>query len=343
LLVLQILKQFANPFFGERAAERPTGARDLAVLVVLYSPGHFVRPALNALLLYNRLEALGVPVYKLEVALGSDHHVLPSGKRTVLLRSSSCLFQKERLLNVLASRVPPTYKKLLFLDGDVLLGNADRSGPHWYDVLSLLLDHYEVVQPFDVSGHLDLSFSRVNSVKCSVFHANKRSSLDSQIPAQKLHTGLAWAFSRAWLDAQGGLFDAAIHGGGDSVNAAAFGGYSVCMPDSVDGEASPACLAGGGRILVTAYASEYVDYAARAAAHAPRVASAHTLVAMDMWHGAHSKRQYSARLAHFAGVRNLSELVRTDAQGIYEFVPDSSVAAEMNATKHLRLLPCAAR
>ena len=242
-LAPQLLQRFVNPFFGGHVRQKPAGPKDLAVLSVLYSPGRFVRPVLNLLLVQNRLAALDVPLFLLEVALGDDQHVLPPGPRTLLLRSSSCLFQKERLMNVLEATVPATFTKVLFLDGDVLLANSQPGGAHWYDTLSSLLDSHDVVQPFDLVGHLDLSFRRVSRVKCSVLHANHKTSLDSQIhKLGSLHTGLAWAFRRDWLRVQGGLFDAAIHGGGDSVNAGALGQYHVCMPFS-NGSLDQACCA----------------------------------------------------------------------------------------------------
>ena len=328
--LLQLLLRYANPFFGEHTRQKPEGPKDLAVLSVLYSPGRFVRPVLNLLLVQNRLAALGIPLFTLEVALGEDAHVLQPGARTRLLRSSSCLFQKERLMNVLEASVPAAFTKVVFLDGDVLLANSQQGGAHWYDVLSELLDSHDVVQPFDLSGHLDLSFKRVSRVKCSVLHAHRNASLDGQIPQQGLHTGLAWAFRRDWLQAQGGLFDVAIHGGGDSINAGALGQFPVCLPQP-DGASDTACLAGAGRILVPAYVQQFQAYAAKVAAHPPRSAFAPTLVALDLWHGSHKHRQYTKRLEHFTDVGDVGELVRTDGQGIYEF-REGAAAALMNST-----------
>ena len=305
------------------------------MLSVLYSPGRFVRPVLNLLLVQNRLDALGIPRFTLEVALGDEPHVLQPGPNTLLLRTTSCLFQKERLMNVLEATVPERFTKVLFLDGDVLLANSEPGGAHWYDVLSKLLDSHDVVQPFDMSGHLDLAFRKVSRVKCSVLHAHHNASLDSQIPGlhggQPLHTGLAWAFRRDWLQAQGGLFDAAIHGGGDSINAGALGQYQICQPRS-DFSADPACLGGAGRILVRSYVRQFKEYEARVATHPPRSTYAPTLVALDLWHGSNKNRQYTSRLAHFESVQNVDNLVQTDAQGIYEFRPGLAKAEQMNAT-----------
>ena len=107
--------------------------------------------------------------------MGGARFVFPPGPRTLRLRTSSCLFQKERLLNLLEARVPQQYGKVLFLDADVLLGDAGGGG--WYDSLSHLLDAHEEVHPFDLTGHLDLAFSRVSGVKCSVMHASHDASL----------------------------------------------------------------------------------------------------------------------------------------------------------------------
>ena len=308
---------------------RPRGPLDVAVLSVLYSPGHYTRPVLNLLLVENRLEAAGIPFFKLEVAWGDDPHVLPAGPRTLHLRTRSCMFQKERLMNVLEASVPANFSKVLFLDADVML--ADTRGGHWYDSLSQLLDSHDVVQPFDLAGHLDLSFKRVSNIKCSVLYAYKGQSLDSQIRRRNLHTGLAWAFRRDWLQQQGGLFDLAIHGGGDSVNAGAVGKLRVCMPEA-DGLPDPECLGGAGRIMVPAYAAAYQTYVDRVATHRTRETSAAGLVALDLWHGSRKRRKYTSRLDHFEGVADVAQLVQTDAQGILEFRPKVKAAEKMNAT-----------
>ena len=167
----------ANPFFGEASSQLPAagGRRDMAVLMTLYSPGRWARPVMNALVMQNRLQAQGVPLYVVEVAVGTSAHVFQASPHTLLLRSDSCLFQKERLLNVLEKRVPKRYTKLLLLDGDVSLSSA--TDEHWYDTLQRLLDSHDVVHPFDVCGRLDLSLKNVDGVRSSRASAAARADI----------------------------------------------------------------------------------------------------------------------------------------------------------------------
>lgn len=324
----------ANPFFGPAAAAMPRegGRRDLAVLMTLYSPGRFVRPVLNALAVKNRIEAAGVPLYVVEVAVGKEEHVFPPGPNTLLLRSDSCLFQKERLLNVLLQKkVARRFTKLLFLDADVGLASHQPDGPHWYDVLSDLLDSNDVVHPFDVCGYLDLAMRRVDEVKCSVLHATRTRPLDPQLST--LHPGFGWAYRRDWLTRMGGLFDLAIHGGGDSLNGAAVGRFDVCWPDaSPPPDGFKHCKLAFNGLLVQAYAEQFGKYALAARADPPRVSVA-PLLAVHYWHGRKQKRQISRRFDHFQNISRIMDVLESSPDGIWELrTRESALAADLNAT-----------
>jgi len=174
------------------------------------------------------------------------------------------------------------------------------------------------VQPFDLCGRLDLGFSRVSSAKCSALNARKGTVLDVQLFYN--FPGLAWAYSRPWLTHQGGLYDGAVNGGGDALNAAAVGGYSVCHPRR-DGTHDQKCVGNMGGVLLPAYAPTYEAYEARALQRPARVAFAEGVVALHAWHGSDRKRQYSSRKANMDGVADVLDVVREDSQGIFEFRP----------------------
>ena len=136
----------------------------------------------------------------------------------------------------------------------------------------------------------------------------------------------------------GGFFDLAIHGGGDSANAAAFGGYDVCWPDA----SSPApdvmkhrhvCNPGWVRLFAAAYASEYSEYYSRVRASAPRVTSAAQLLAVHHWHGSRSKRQLHTRFQHFQNVSSMSDILALDDSGIWALrTAESDAARQLNDT-----------
>jgi len=140
------------------------------------------------------------------------------------------MWQKERLLNIALSRLPPDCSKVAWLDCDVLFEN-----PEWAVQASRLLDSYRVVQLFDrvirlprehafFSGQGDAwnSFA-------SVYQSRPNQLLRGDF-ALHGHSGFAWAARRDALE-HNGLYDACISGSGDHMMAHAFCGdwESTCI------------------------------------------------------------------------------------------------------------------
>lgn len=305
------------------------------MLSAALSPAHRApaqaRPIFNALMVQNRMQAQGVPLFILEVAVGGEPHVFSPGPTTHLLRSDSCLFQKERLLNVLEARVPARFKKLLLLDADVVL--ASSTSQHWYDTLSSLLESHDVVQPFDVCAKMDLGLKKVEQPRCSVFHADRRQPLEPQLHHN--HPGYGWAVRRDWLRAQGGLFDLSLNGGGDTLHAAAFGGYRICWRGKA--ATPPAlqhnlfCNPAWTPAVPEAYGAEYGEYYGRVQASRPRVTSAGTLMAVHHWHGSRRLRQLDTRMKNWVNVTSMSEVLSQTSDGIWELrTRESAVAKKLN-------------
>jgi len=338
----------ANPFFGPAADVQParSGARDLAVLLTLYTHGDYTRPALNALQVSNRLTASGLPWFLAELAFLETPHVFLPAPNILLLRARTCLFQNERLLNVLARRlVPASYTKLLFLDADLALHPLPGAVPrgqalHWYDAAAALLDGHDVVQPFDLSGRLSLDLRHVvDRPGCGLFSANAGLPLETQ--ANTHQPGYALAYRRQWLEGLpgGGLFDLAVLGDGFFLSAAVAGGFDVCWPfepAAEQGEPQPPyrhCSPELRRQVAGAYWAEFGAYARAARATRPRNATLSHVMAVHYWHGRKGRRRYAMRHVLMANVSSLRALLEEGEEGLWELrAGDSEQAAALNET-----------
>jgi hypothetical protein len=207
-----------------------THCNELWCITAYFNPAHYrTRPA-NYARFAAPLRAAGIPLLTVECAFGDDPFELPPGPDVLQVRARDVLWQKERLINLGVSRLPPHAQKVAWLDGDILFTNPD-----WAVETAALLDRAVVAQPFaramrlargeesapsDNLGHE--SFAAVWQRDRSLVRAG---SLDVHG-----HTGFAWAARRDLLT-QHGLYDAFITSNGDHFLAHAFAGdfTSRCM------------------------------------------------------------------------------------------------------------------
>ena len=300
-------------------ASRPI-ATDLVVLSSFFNPARSVRLVENALFVRNMLQSAGIAHYVIEqVKDGSAFLVADS--TTFHLRSDSCLFQKERLLNLLLRRVPASYTKVLFLDLDVVLYDP-TSDTHWLDTVSALLDVHHSVQPFRSSDNIDLTYRKNGRVhQCSqvLIPRNAGESLSQAVldlrkqSWRKLvfHPGYAWAYRRSLLEDVGGLFDLALVGGGDRLNA-------VLVMDT-----GPQAYNGSFANLVAhsikpSFLRFRASFVRATGGKKLSVGHAESVELLHMWHGNTQSRQYNTRAHILDRVEDLEELVLQNEDGLYE-------------------------
>jgi len=168
------------------------------------------------------IREIGVPLYTIECVRAGEKFILPDDG-TVMYRVAPTLgWHKERLLNILAKRVPPRFTKLATLDADIRFQD-----PAWAFETERELDRYAIVQPFETARWLDpydnglpqVSNSEtliVPGVVASGFRFGA-AGMDSG----RAHPGFAWAFRRdLWLNL-GGLCDSLLNTGADEALVAA--------------------------------------------------------------------------------------------------------------------------
>lgn len=168
----------------------------------------------------------GLNLMIVELAFGDMPFTVDDSLADVVVRrrASAVLWQKERLLNIGFSMLPPQCDAAAWLDGDVIFENEN-----WVaDTLELLRTSV-VVQPFSEAVLLPAGLLHAipgsKSVEGMVYtmahHERGRRALASY--ESHGHTGFAWAARREVLD-RNGLYDRAIVGGGDMITAHAFYG-----------------------------------------------------------------------------------------------------------------------
>jgi hypothetical protein len=192
------------------------------------------------------------------------------------------------LCRLLEERIPSKYKKLLFLDADIVF-----SGDTWYEEISTLLDSHDVVQPFTRAHWLDLTYTNVELTRETVLNM-KGSMWDF-----KYHPGFAWAFRREWYR-KVGFFDWAVTGSGDTLSSAKW--LNKAFPEKF-------------KSLPFAMRRAYASYRKL---ESPTITSREGDV-FHLYHGSRKKRQYSER-HHLLDVNeDIKDMITLNRDGVYEW------------------------
>jgi hypothetical protein len=190
-----------------------TTRQDMAVLLVYFNACSYKKLAQNLCLVYQTLTRAGIPVYLVEHCFKDQVPLFPENGTTIFnTRSESYMFYKENLLNWLMPKVPAHYTKFFMMDCDLLFEKHT-----WYDDVSLLLDTYDVVQPFQNAVWLDSDLKGVTLKREGVAYIN---SLGEKPDLARHHPGFAWAFRRDFIEPKG-IYDLNIMGSGDTIIGAA--------------------------------------------------------------------------------------------------------------------------
>ena len=159
----------------------------------------------------RQLAAEGIPVFVAELAYDSDPWLLPDSPNVVRLRTGrgNVMWHKENLLNLAEKIVPPEINALAWIDADIWFERLD-----WFQAVEDALDSYGALQLFEtvVSCGRDGARQRVG----------RGAGFAGFLDVSKTTPGFAWAARRSLWSKVGGLFERAVIGGGDMVNASAW-------------------------------------------------------------------------------------------------------------------------
>jgi hypothetical protein len=240
-----------------------------------------------------------------ELAFGETFE-LQDGDADVLLqlRGQDIMWQKERLLNLAVAALPPSCRKVTWLDCDLIF-----AAPDWAERTSRLLDRFPLVQPFSRAyrtprgWHPETDGDRGADILHATAHV-----IESGVPADaclrgwgedmRFATGMAWAAARPVLDAHG-LYDASIIGGGDSALLRAAYGY-------FDATAERLRLDARRERHYRAWAEPFFDAIDGEVGFVPGDVC-------HLWHGTVENRRYMTRFDDFAA---------------FQFDPDEDIALD---------------
>jgi len=260
---------------------------DMAIGIVLFNFTRSERVHTNYLTMRKKLNKF--PVFTLELVLNGQEPRIPDA---IVVRTSSWMFHKERLCRILETHIPADYTKICFVDADILFGD-----PFWYSNVSLKLNAYHAVQPFEEAIWLEPDNHRIT---------NRLESSGKHGATEPFHPGFAWAFQRNWY-CKYGYYDYAITGGGDAVSVAAWF-----------------------RIQLTREICEfptYKDFFERVGSVRHRVSYVPGKV-FHLWHGFPQNRQYRSRHTILRDVKDVRDIVRQNSDGVYELT-DARIGTEL--------------
>lgn len=264
---------------------------DIALCFVFFNPTRSKRILMNYLFTLNRLHEF--PCYTIELTFYDREPEIAPSSNVFHVRSNSFMFHKERLCRVLESKIPKRFKKIAFLDADIFFAKPD-----WYSQLSKKLDEFDVVQGFEYSHWLDLSYKNVMLTRETVVKSK------NDVFSHIRHPGFIWGFRRQWYK-NVGFFDWAISGSGDTLSVAAwmrqtFDKHFKSLPSS----------------MKNVY-KEFYDI------NKPKISYLEDIHVFHLYHGSRHNRQYVDRHAMFEVDQDIRKLIRLNTYGVYEWVnPD---------------------
>lgn len=208
------------------------GIHNLVVITTYFNPCRYQTRRANYDQFIAGMRAAGVACITVECAFGEQAFELPPSAAVLQVRCETLLWQKERLLNLAASWLPPQCLYVAWLDCDIVFQRK-----RWARDLVRVLQKYQVAQVFETCVRLEQG--NVQGAKPDVVEsfasvmARQPESLNAGRYDMHGHTGYGWAMRRELFD-EVGLYDAAVSGSADHFMAhAIFGIYGFCVHNAL--------------------------------------------------------------------------------------------------------------
>lgn len=194
----------------------PQGNQTLYVIGVISNPVRYHSRYRLAREWMKAMEATPhVRLCMVEAAFGDRHHEVTDSSNPWhhQVRTNSEIWIKENMINLgVRHLLPKDWKYLAWIDCDVFFRD-----PNWALETIQQLQHYPVVQPWQDCidlGHSGTILERHESFGSLVSRGIRRQKKPHE-PYKFGHPGFAWACTRAFWEAIGGVMDFAILGSGD--------------------------------------------------------------------------------------------------------------------------------
>lgn len=285
-----------------RASERKAGdaASQLWVITTYFNPAGYGSRLVN----FRRFrKQFACRLLAVEMAC-DGRFALNADDADILVRvcGGAALWQKERLLNIAVSKLPPEAKYVAWMDCDLAFSN-----PRWAEETVALLARHPLVQLFnylvDMQPDGAAPCEAAIPTGCGIAWSSRRSrsayavwsmfkflwrrlSMVLDRPFRIDHFGFAWAAERAFLERHG-FYDALVVGGGDqALIGAAYGDFDVVCKSK--------CLS------ATRF-RHYLAWAEPVFAEIKGNVGFLRNTAFHFWHGEIADRRYRERHSELAG------------------------------------------
>jgi len=270
--------------------------KDMAVGLVYFNSAKSKRLLMNYLYIREKLQVANIPTYTIEMYVNK-----PEINDAIHVKTDLILFQKERLCYILEKRIPSHFKKLLFIDTDLVFDNID-----WYTDLSNKLDSVNIVQPFSIALWLDITYRKIVKQRISIVFSIKFGKMNGSGKLGGYHPGFAWGFQRDWYRKYG-FFQYGLLGGGDTFSSTAWMNkiHNKIFPEDKWEYILPAL-------------KEYFNLIKEA----PSICYIKGNI-YHLWHGDYKKRQYDTRQRIFKSLDDIRDILKVDKSGLFVLKDDS--------------------
>jgi hypothetical protein len=187
--------------------------QDICIGLAFFSPVNYEVPKRNLLIVLDQLTRSNIPFFTIELLYANQSNIVPNPTMTVY--GKSIIFSKENLWNILETKIPENYNKIVFIDADIKF-----SDPEWLDKASIALDTYDVIQPMEYVYKDILPETTVVNMNTGQHHkVIAKSIAENTIGQDNLHghPGYAIGIRRDFFHKIGGIVDYGIIGYGDAM------------------------------------------------------------------------------------------------------------------------------
>ena len=106
--------------------------QDMAIGLVIFNPAKSIKIIENYYEMIKQFEKFNLPFFTLELVYDGKPQICEAYH----IYGKSVMFHKENLCRILETKIPQKFKKIAFLDADVLFDDSD-----WYLKTSMALDY----------------------------------------------------------------------------------------------------------------------------------------------------------------------------------------------------------
>lgn len=276
--------------------------KDIGIIMSYFSPYGCNRQKENLLTVLDTLKHTKCPITLIEAVLPNskpielpdwiDHHVYD-------INNNSLLFLKQNLYNIGIKNT--NHNKLLFLDNDILLDNSK-----FIDDCSILLDEYDIVQPYGMSVCLD-------KYNLPLVGYEYRHSFIKNINmlSHRYSSGFVWAITRKFLENVNGLYDFHPLGGSDLA-------FSYSLHPDIEKENMVQYLLNINQSYVTT--NKYQEYVKLVHKFKPKTTYLKNCICRHLYYDAHYLRNYNMDIKYPLNLINNDYPVKYNKDNILEWL-----------------------